>query len=58
MDEIQVTELYQQVFDKFKRDHQDFSGAKIIFAPLRRTDNDTIARYVSLASRLKVSRRF
>lgn len=34
LDEFQVTELYKTVFDSFKSDHPDFSGAKIIFAPI------------------------
>lgn len=78
LDERQVTVLYQETFDRFRRDHPDFSGfakflqyilykyyklfvkfmdvrAKIIFAPLRRVDNVTITRYISLASELKVN---
>jgi hypothetical protein len=49
-----VTQLYKDTFDRFKSDNPDFSGAKIIFAPLRRVDNATMTRYVELASQLKV----
>ncbi len=54
MDEVQVTQLYKDTFDRFKTDHPDFSGAKIIFAPLRRIDNATMTKYLKLASKLKV----
>ena len=54
MDEVQVTQLYKDTFDRFKNDNPDFSGAKIIFAPLRRADNATMTKYVELASQLKV----
>ena len=47
-------QLYKDTFDRFKNDHPDFSGAKIIYAPVRRVDNVTVAKYVSLASQLKV----
>nr|CAH0104793.1 unnamed protein product [Daphnia galeata] len=53
MDEVQVTQLYKDTFDRFKNDNPDFSGAKIIFAPLRRADSATMTKYVELASQLK-----
>ncbi|KZS10612.1 Adenosine deaminase-related growth factor C [Daphnia magna] len=53
LDEAQVTQLYKDTFDRFRNDHPDFTGAKIIFAPLRRADNATMSRYVELASQLK-----
>ena len=58
---VQVTQLskdtilYKDKFDRFKTDHPDFSGAKIIFAARRRVDNATMASYVQLASQLKVA---
>lgn len=58
LDEVQVTQLYKNVFDQFRSDHPDFSGAKIIFAPLRRADDATMTRYVELASQLRVSCNF
>ena len=54
LDEFQVTALYRDVFEQFGLDHPDFSGAKIIYAPLRRVDSSAMARYISLASELKV----
>ena len=54
MDEFQVTALFGHVFEQFSRDHPDFSGAKIIYAPPRRVDSATMIRYISLASELKV----
>ncbi|XP_046633140.1 adenosine deaminase 2-like [Daphnia pulicaria] len=53
-DEVQVTQLYKDTFDRFKSDNPDFSGAKIIFAPLRRVDTATMTKYLQLASQLKV----
>lgn len=53
-DEVQVTQLYKDTFDRFKNDNPDFSGAKIIFAPLRRVDTATMTKYLELASQLKV----
>ena len=55
---VQVTQLYKDTFDRFKTDYPDFSGAKIIFAPLRRVDNATMTSYVQLASQLKVAIKF
>ena len=52
LDELGVAGLYKATFDKFKLDHPDFTGAKIIFAPLRRVDNGTMARYLSVAGEL------
>ncbi len=54
LNEFQVVGLYKQAFDQFKQDHPDFGGAKIIYAPLRRVDNATMDRIISLASQLKV----
>merc|ERR1712071_380113 len=53
LDPYQVTALYRDVFDEFQRDHPDFSGAKIIYAPHRRADSSTITQHLSLASQLK-----
>ena len=52
--QVQVIQLYKDTFDRFKTDYPDFTGAKIIFAPLRRVDNATMTSYVQLASQLKV----
>ncbi len=49
-----MTQLYKDTFDRFKNDNPDFSGAKIIFAPLRRVDTATMTKYLELASQLKV----
>jgi adenosine deaminase CECR1 len=54
LDPFQVVALYEEAFDRFTRDHPDFGGAKIIYAPVRRVDNDTMDRYMALASQLKV----
>ena len=54
LDKFQVVALYQEAFDRFTRHHPDFGGAKIIYAPVRRVDNDTMDRYISLAWQLKV----
>ena len=53
LDELGVAGLYKSTFDKFKLDHPTFTGAKIIFAPLRRVDNATMARYLSVAAQLQ-----
>lgn len=52
--ELQVVDLYKQVFDQFLEDHPDYTGTKIIFAPLRRVDNNTMDHFIQLASELKV----
>lgn len=51
---MQVMSLYQETFDHFRQNHPNFSGAKIIYAPIRRIDNSTLSEYISLAHQLKV----
>lgn len=54
LDKVQVTQLYQDAFNRFQRDNPNFSGAKIIFSPVRRIDTQKITEYLKLTSQLKV----
>lgn len=54
LDKIQVAQLYKETFDRFRNDHPDFSGAKIIFSPVRRINNQTLSKHLELAIQLTV----
>lgn len=51
---MQVVQLYKETFDRFQNDHPDFTGAKIIFAPVRRMNRDKMSKYLELAIQLMV----
>uniref|UniRef100_A0A336LUY4 Adenosine deaminase n=1 Tax=Culicoides sonorensis TaxID=179676 RepID=A0A336LUY4_CULSO len=52
---MQVTELYYEVLQKFKKDHPDFVGSKFIYAPLRFADATTFDKYLTTYSELKAN---
>lgn len=46
--EKDVLDLYIQAVDEFKRDNPLFIGAKLIYAPVKRTSNETTDEYFKL----------
>lgn len=52
-DELTTAKTYKKVIDRFKHEHQDFIGAKIIYAPFRGVNKKTVAHYIDVAKELK-----
>lgn len=44
---------YHKVINRFKKDYPDFFGAKIIYAPSRKVERETIDTYLELAKQIK-----
>ncbi|KAL5293466.1 CECR1.2 family protein [Megaselia abdita] len=51
--EMDTAAIYQKTYQRFKKDYPDFIGSKLIYAPLRNVDNQTISKYIELAIELK-----
>ncbi|XP_051167202.1 adenosine deaminase 2-like [Leptopilina boulardi] len=49
----EVMQILKDVTDKFTASHQDFIGAKIIYAPIRRVDLNKLKEYLETARQLK-----
>ncbi|XP_023942041.2 adenosine deaminase 2-A-like [Bicyclus anynana] len=52
-DPIITAKSYKKTFDRFKKDHPDFLGAKLIYAPSRRIDRDKLDEYLRTARAIK-----
>lgn len=52
-DSIATAEIYKAVLDRFMSDYPDFYGAKLIYAPLRMVDVDTVKKYIKIAKAIK-----
>ena len=52
-DPLITAKTYKKVIQKFKNDHPDFIGAKLIYAPSRKIDRYTLDTYLSLARAIK-----
>nr|XP_023017868.1 adenosine deaminase 2-A-like [Leptinotarsa decemlineata] len=52
-DAVEVVGLYYDTMKKFQEDYPDFLGAKMIYAPKRRVNNNTLASYVYTFRKLK-----
>ncbi|CAH2093627.1 unnamed protein product [Euphydryas editha] len=52
-DTIDTAASYKKVLDEFMEDYPDFIGAKLIYAPLRSVDNNTVKEYLKIARELK-----
>ncbi|XP_066599285.1 adenosine deaminase 2-like [Prorops nasuta] len=50
---IDVARIYKQVTERFSRDHPDFFGAKIIYAPFRQASHATLKSYLGVMRELK-----
>lgn len=52
-DSVATAEIYKKVTDEFMQDYPDFLGAKIIYAPLRLADTETVKKYIEIAREIK-----
>ncbi|XP_055535540.1 adenosine deaminase 2-like [Wyeomyia smithii] len=48
----EVVRIYYDLVEKFKSEHEDFIGAKFIYAPHRLCDDATFSQYMDIAERL------
>lgn len=44
---------YHKVINRFKKNYPDFFGAKIIYAPIRKVERETLDTYLELAKQIK-----
>ncbi|XP_044731757.1 adenosine deaminase 2-like [Chrysoperla carnea] len=51
-DEIQVAGMYLDVLNRFKQQYPKFHGARFIYAPYRRVNNQTCDRYLNIIQKL------
>ncbi|XP_035448901.2 adenosine deaminase AGSA-like isoform X1 [Spodoptera frugiperda] len=49
---VDTAKIYKQVTEKFKKDYPDFFGAKLIYAPLKLVDRQTVKNYVKIAKEI------
>lgn len=52
-DPLITAKTYKKVIQKFKNEHPDFIGAKLIYAPSRKIDRFTLDTYLRLARAIK-----
>jgi len=52
-DQEHTLSIYDSVLESFKKDHPDFIGAKIIFAPYRKVDGTTFNDYMNSIIKFK-----
>ncbi|KAG6438603.1 hypothetical protein O3G_MSEX000084 [Manduca sexta] len=52
-DAVATAHCYKKVVDQFMVDYPDFFGAKLIYAPLRLVDVNTLKEYIKIAKELK-----
>ncbi|KAI4454236.1 adenosine deaminase [Holotrichia oblita] len=52
---IEVAGLYKQIVEDFMLTHPEFLGAKLIYAPIRNVDEDTMQGYVDTVRALKAN---
>ncbi|XP_058798500.1 adenosine deaminase 2-like isoform X2 [Phymastichus coffea] len=50
---VEVAKIYKNVTDRFVRDHPDFIGMKLIYAPLRKCSDMEMEAYLATARQLK-----
>ncbi|KAH9643484.1 hypothetical protein HF086_015632 [Spodoptera exigua] len=46
---VETAKSYKKVTEKFKKDYPDFFGAKLIYAPLKLVDRETLRSYIKIA---------
>lgn len=52
-DPIQTTRIYKETVDRFIENYPDFFGLKIIYAPMRGVNVDTLEEYIEIAKQIK-----
>lgn len=52
-DSVATAETYKKVTEKFVKENPDFIGMKLIYAPMRFVDNDTVTEYIRIAREIK-----
>lgn len=50
---IVTAKSYQKVIKRFKKDYPDFLGAKLIYAPIRKVERETLDTYLELSRQIK-----
>lgn len=50
---VETAESYKKVADRFKMEHPDFFGVKLIYAPLRKVEQKTVHEYLPIAREIK-----
>lgn len=48
-DAVATAEIYKRVTEQFMKDYPDFFGAKLIYAPLKLVDKETLRHYIKIA---------
>lgn len=54
-DEVAVVQIYYDVLHKFKQEHPNFIGGKVIYAPLRAANDSQFQIYLDTCTELHVS---
>lgn len=54
-DAVATADAYKEVLDRFVSDYPDFFGAKLIYAPLRSVNANTVKEYLDTARQIKRS---
>nr|ARK19856.1 adenosine deaminase [Ampulex compressa] len=52
---LEVAGIYQNIVNRFKKDHPDFFGAKLIYAPVRAVEESTMDVYISTMQQLQAA---
>ncbi|GJQ88067.1 hypothetical protein Trydic_g12988 [Trypoxylus dichotomus] len=52
---LEVTAIYKEVTEEFISTHPDFLGAKLIYAPVRNVDENTMQNYIEIIKALKAN---
>ncbi|KAJ8733198.1 hypothetical protein PYW08_001496 [Mythimna loreyi] len=52
-DTMVTAKAYRKIIKRFKKNHPDFIGAKLIYAPSRKVDRNVLAQYIENARRIK-----
>ncbi|XP_037950031.1 adenosine deaminase 2-like isoform X5 [Teleopsis dalmanni] len=51
--ELDTVKIYKDTLDKFMKDHPDFIGSKLIYAPLRNVDDAAFDKYICTCIEIK-----
>ncbi|XP_050552699.1 adenosine deaminase AGSA-like isoform X2 [Spodoptera frugiperda] len=49
---VDTAKIYERLTEKFKNDYPDFFGAKLIYAPERSIDRETLRNYIKIAKEI------
>ncbi|XP_017059023.1 adenosine deaminase 2-A [Drosophila ficusphila] len=50
---MDTVRIYVETLEKFKEDHPDFIGSRMIYAPIRNTDSEGVAAYIKTLIEIK-----